>query len=407
MSTHRRSVGVHFRPEVTETDQRLGRRGVLERDAGFRAFGRTEEFVFREFIEADELRAVERLVVDEARALDTDEAISPVVLDGAFGAGGHGEFLGREVLEFVDLAIDDPLVFVAVAFLGGDGFEVVVILEVRIHVLVPVELIDDEVDVLVLGLRHILDEQGPRHFASFDEVLIHTEDVRTPLWLIGAERTWGVEDARIDQPTRTRLKLIGLGELENLVVALVPVRDAFADLRLGRTRLEAHERIWEIIPDVVVLRREVIRFGLTFEPEQLGLLGVLVHVVRDRTHVVEELGVDGPLFIFLPNRGADEFGAEFGDGLFQGKADIVDDDVRETFVGRPVIVRRFGGGSEPALVDAATVETESVEIIRVKLEAFAGLQERARHPARGEAEQAARVGKLFAHHGGNARFLGG
>ena len=407
MSAHRRGVGVHFRPEVTETNQRLGGRGILERDASFRTFSRTEEFVFREFVEADELRAVERLVVDEARALDADEAVGAVVLDGAFGTRGHGEFLGREVLEFVDLAVDDPLVFVAIVFLGGDRFEVVVVLEVRIHVLVPVELIDDEVDVLVLGLGHILDEQGPGYFASFNEVLIHTKHVRTPLWLIGAERTGGMQDARVDQPTGTGLELIGLGKLEDLVVTLVPVGDALTHLCLGRARLKTHESVGEIIPDVIVLRGEVIRFRFTFEPEQLRLFGVLVHVVRDRTHVVEKLGVDGPLLIFLPDGGANKFGAEFGDGLLQREAHVVDDDVRETFVRRPIIVRCFGGRSEPALVDAAAVKTECIEIIRVKLETFPGLQERAWHPARGEAQEAARVGELFAHHGGNARFLGG
>ena len=97
-------------------------------------------------------------------------------------AGIHGEFLGGEELLAVDLAIDDPAIDVAFAARVGDGhgFEVMVVLELRVDVLVPVELLHDEVEVLVMLLRHVLHEQGPRHFAAFDEVLIHAEDVAEP-----------------------------------------------------------------------------------------------------------------------------------------------------------------------------------------------------------------------------------
>ena len=407
MRAHGRGVRVHFWTEVAQANQRFGGGSIPEGDALLSAGFGAEVFVFGELVETDELRAVEDLAVDRARTLDADQAVGTVVGDGALGTRLDSQFLRGEVLELVDLAVDDPLVGVALALDGDDRLEVVVILEVRVDVLVPVELVHDEVDVLVLGLRHVLDEKGPRYFAAFDEVLVHAEHVGTPLRFIGAERARSVEDARVDEPAGAGLELVGLGEGEDLVVTLVPVGDALADLSLGRTGLEAHERVREVVADVVVLGREVVGLRLAFEAEQLGLLGVLVHVVRDRTHVVEKLGVDGPLPIFLPDGGANKFGAEFGDGLLQREAHVVDDDVRETFVRRPIIVRCFGGRSEPALVDAAAVKTECIEIIRVKLETFPGLQERAWHPARGEAQEAARVGELFAHHGGNARFLGG
>ena len=407
VGAHGRGVRVHFRAEVAQADQRLGGGGVAEGHALLGAGFGAEVFVFGELVEADELRAVEDLAVDRAGALDADEAVGALVGDGALGARFDGQFLRGEVLELVDLAVDDPLVGVALALDGDDRLEVVVILEVRVDVLVPVELVHDEVDVLVLGLRHVLDEEGPRYFAAFDEVLVHAEHVGTPLRLIGAERAGSVEDARVDEPAGAGLELVGLGEGEDLVVTLVPVGDALADLGLGRAGLEAHERVREIVADVVVLGREVVGLRLAFETEQLGLLGVLVHVVRDRTHVVEELGVDGPLLVLAPDLGTDERGAAFLDGLLQREAGVADDDVGQAFVGGAVVVGGFGRGSEPAFVDTAAAQAEGVEVIRVKLEALAGLEEGARDPARSQAEQAAGLGEFLLHERGDAALLGG
>ena len=59
------------------------------------------------------------------------------------------------------------------------------------------------------------------------------------------------------------------------------------------------------------------------------------------------------------------------------------------FVGRGLFVRGDGGRGEPALVDAAAVSSQGVVVGRVELESTAGLEERARHPGRREAENAA------------------
>ena len=114
-----------------------------------------------------------------------------------------------------------------------------------------------------------------------------------------------------------------------------------------------------------------------------------MHVVRDRAHVVEELRVDRPLLVFLPDRFADERAAAFGDGLLEREAVLADDDVAEAFVGRAVFVGGGRGGGEPAFVDAAAVQAVGVEVVGVELEPLAGLEEGARHPAGREAEQAA------------------
>ena len=186
----------------------------------------------------------------------------------------------------------------------------------------------------MLALGHVLDEQAPRHFAAFDQALIHAEDIAAPLRLVGAERAGRVEDARVDEPAGAGLEAIGLGEIEDAVVALVPVFEALADLRLGRAGLEAHEGVGEIVADVVVLRREVIGLRLAFLADELRLLGALVHVMRNRPHVVEELRVDRPLAVLLPDRLADERRAAVGDRLPQ----------REAFACR----RRSSSGLRPA-----------------------------------------------------------
>ena len=90
----------------------------------------------------------------------------------------------------------------------------------RVDVLLPVELLDDEVEILVLFLRHVLDQQRPRHFASFDQRLEHAEHVRAPLRLVGAERAGGVQHAGRNQPASAALQAIGPRQVENAVVAL-------------------------------------------------------------------------------------------------------------------------------------------------------------------------------------------
>src|SRR5262249_8263462 len=79
-------------------------------------------------------------------------------------AGVDRQLLGREELLAVDLAVDDPLVDEArpVAARSGDRLDVVAVLEPRVDVGVPVELLDDGVEGLVDRLRHVLYEQRTR-----------------------------------------------------------------------------------------------------------------------------------------------------------------------------------------------------------------------------------------------------
>ena len=83
------------------------------------------------------------------------QPLAPGSLQRALRARLDGQLLGAEQLLAVDRAVDDPAVGVAVAALRlvDDRLQVVVLLEVRVDVLLPVELLDDEVEILVLVLR--------------------------------------------------------------------------------------------------------------------------------------------------------------------------------------------------------------------------------------------------------------
>jgi hypothetical protein len=205
---HRGGVGIHLGAEVAQADERLGFAGVLEGHASFRAVFGAEVFVLGQFVEADELRAVQRLTVDRALALHADQAVGAGVLEGDLHARIHGEFFGGEELFAIDLAVDDPAV--DETFLSrvghGHGLQVVVVLEFRVHVLRPVELVHDEVEVLVLAPGHVLHEQAPRHVTALDHALVHAEDVAAPLRLVGAEAARRVQDARVDQPAGSDFK---------------------------------------------------------------------------------------------------------------------------------------------------------------------------------------------------------
>ena len=166
-------------------------------------------------MEADELRAVERLTVDLAAALDANQAIGTLVGDRGFHARIYSELLGSEELLAVHFAVHNPAVDKAffTSVCHRHGLEVVVVLEIRIHVLVPIQLLDDEVDVLMVLLGHVLYEQAPRNIAPFDHALVHAEHVAAPLRLIGAEASRGVEDAGVDEPTGAGLEAVGLGQI--------------------------------------------------------------------------------------------------------------------------------------------------------------------------------------------------
>ena len=156
------------------------------------------------------------------------------------------------------------------------------------------------------------------------------------------------------------------------------------DVGLGRAGLEAQERVGEVVAGPVELGREIIALGLALAAQLGGLLLVLVHVVGDRPEVVEELAVDRPALVGVPQAAADHLGAEELDRLFEGEPVAVVDDVAESLVGRCPFVGRGGRRGEPALVDPAAVGAQGIEVLARQLEPAARHQERPRHPGRGQ-----------------------
>src|SRR5262249_475672 len=173
---------------------------------------------------------------------------------------------------------------------------------------------------------------------------------------------------------------------QDAVVALLPALQAIEYVLLRGARLEAEEGVGEVVADRVQLGWKIVRLRFTLLTDLGCLLVVLVHVVRDGAEVVEELAVDRPPFVLLPDRRPDEALALGLDGVGKGEGALAAlDDVTEPLVLLTVLVGGGGGGSEPALVDAAAVGAEVIDVLRRQLQPPAGHQEGARHPGGGEA----------------------
>ena len=63
--------------------------------------------------------------------------------------------------------------------------------------------------------------------------------------------------------------------------------------------LQAHVSVGKVIANLVVLRREIVGFGFALVSDQLGELVALMHVVRNRAHVVEKLAEQIPALFTL------------------------------------------------------------------------------------------------------------
>jgi hypothetical protein len=110
-------------------------------------------------------------------------------------------------------------------------------------------------------------------------------------------------------------------------------------------------------------------------------------MVRNRAHVVEELAEQIPALVARHRLCAEQQVAGLFDRRFQQEARAGVPDVTEAFIrGRARAVVRVRGGGEPALVDAAAVGAECIQIVRMQPEAASRVHERSRHPAGFEAE---------------------
>jgi len=365
-------IRVSIRAEVSQAYERLAA-GVFDFDTARGCIVADKDFVVGVLSEADHGRGLQGEFADASFALDGGPSASGAVFEDGFGAGLEGQFFGAKELFAIDAAIDNPLVGDPCGALGriDDRFDVVGVFEVGIDVLFPVELPDDKIEVLMLVCRHVLDQQRPGHVSAFDDRLKHSENIRAPLGFVGAQRARSVENAWWNQPSGPSLESVSAGEVQDSVIAFVPIRQATSELVFGGSRFEAHEGVGEVVIDVVILGREVVAFGFPFLTDQSSIFLRLVHVVGDWSHVVEEFRIDRPSVVFAEDGRADELVALLGDGVLEEKLFAFEQAEAQAFVPYTAFVGRLGGAGEPAFIDTTSVSAVCVKIIRVEFDSAA------------------------------------
>ncbi len=185
--------------------------------------------------------------------------------------------------------------------------------------------------------------------------------------------------------------------IEDAVIAFVPALQAAAHVVARSAGLEAHEGVGEIVVLEIVLGREVVGLGLALLSDARGELIGLVEMVGNGAEVVEEFAEQVPAAVAAHDVGAEEAIAFEFDGVLEEDLPAVELDVAEAFIiGGERAVGGLGGGGEPALVDAAAMTAEDVEIARIELETSTRHKEGARHPAGGEADHTFAGGERFA-----------
>ena len=108
-----------------------------------------------------------------------------------------------------------------------------------------------------------------------------------------------MQDAWVYLPPAARLETIGAGVEDDSVVPAIPVLQAAVDIFFCGSGLEAHVGVGEVTAELIVLRRKVISFRLALVSNQFGEFVALVHVMRNRAQVVEELAQQIPALFTL------------------------------------------------------------------------------------------------------------
>ena len=374
---------------MLQDHERIGRAQVLDPHARARGRRAHEQLVLRHLTVPDHRRRADAVRSERAVALRHDQPVRGRVRDRDRALRQDGQLLRRVPRR----AVRDPQLAISVrlGLLNGrhrPRKHAMVRSEVRIRVRLPVQHLDEIVEVTVVFRPHVLHQQIPWHDAPVHLRLEHREHVAVDLRLVGDERSGRVQNPRVDLPAGPRLEPEGLGEKRDAVVAAAPALEARAHLRLRRARREPHERVREIVVSLVVLRRKVVGLRLAAPADQLRLCLALVHVVRDRAHVVEELAEQVPALLALHDgRPEQRIAGLVHRVLEEEAASVVEPYVAQAFVWwRAGSVVRVGRRREPPLVDAAAMRPARVEVVRMELQPSARDHEGAGHPAGLETE---------------------
>ncbi|MPN35238.1 hypothetical protein SDC9_182735 [bioreactor metagenome] len=203
-------------------------------------------------------------------------------------------------------------------------------------------------------------------------------------------------------PAGSGFEPVGFRQVGDPVVAFGEILQAGADLLLRGSRLKAEKGVGEASAVVVELRREIVALRFAALPDFFRVFVAVMHMVRQRSEVVEKFRVDRPAAAAVPEPFAEQFRAEFGDRFGERHEGAVRGHrMTDAFVhaGERPVVRR-GGAGQPAFIDAATGSAQRVVIVGVQFDPAAGDAERARHPVRGKAQDAVSGGE------GGTQFLG-
>src|ERR1700722_9248449 len=166
---------------------------------------------------------------------------------------------------------------------------------------------------------HILDPQTRVNDTPVLFRLEHGKNVAVYLRLISDKGSRGMQNTRINLPAFARHQPVSAGIGEDAVVSLVPLFQTSPDIGLRGARFEPHVSVWKVVFDLVVLRWKVVCLWLALLPYKLRKFVALVHVVRNRTQVVEELAKQVPSLFALHHNGAEQQITRRLDGILQEK----------------------------------------------------------------------------------------
>ena len=197
-----------------------------------------------------------------------------------------------------------------------------------------------------------------------------------------------MEDSRRNIPARPRFKTVCFGEIRDLVVAFCKVCKALAHLLPCCPRFQSEKGEWKAPSVIVELRRKIVTLRLASLSDEFCMFLPVVDVMGQGTEVVEELRVNRPAAVLLPETFPDQFRAEFFNGFRKGdepafRGNQMADAL--VFTGQRTIIRR-GRTAQPAFVDAAAFASERVIVVRMQFDSAPRNAEGARHPVRGEPE---------------------
>ena len=202
-----------------------------------------------------------------------------------------------------------------------------------------------------------------------------------------------MEDARGDIPTGSGNQFVGRSKIGNAVIPPGKVHQGLLHLFPGGFGVQTEECVGKIPAMVVELRREVIGLGLTHLSHQCGMLVPMMDVVGEGALIVEELGKHGPLAIAVPEPLTYEIALEFINGIPEqdlfGFSAVFENDEAQSLVFTCIgtVVRR-GGGGEPSLVDATSLASQSVIVVRMELDAPPRYTEYPGYPGRSQPQDA-------------------